>query len=418
MSNININAYNKLSAAFDYAQQLKNDPAARGGDSVVHLQDGNTLTCNYSQADAPKSLFHHAERSQDKKELNNATRDLFKQAVIDIFGTSINDVPKSVRSAMELGKFDGVGRPLTARRILAVNKAIDAELKAVAKSLGITGGSAAEILAAVASRNSDILESANPAATFKARAKQNATACVATSIASEASKAAKGQGSNTFQADLERGMVITVGGKRVKSRDADVARDKVVQMLTGDKRATFHTVDDTTKRKVNLLLSLMHQGTFGTILPSVFSAFDPTSKNMNLSIMEGTGFGGRQENAFSISMDNAGNVTIKGEVKYTQCFMVNTPKTGMAPKFAGRDGSYAKFEGVIKISAQNLDDLAKADWEQCDVTESNQMEWHAANENRFARAADLIPPNFRFTGDVEVSMKVNINAIHDSVDEL
>ena len=26
--------------------------------------------------------------------------------------------------------------------------------------------------------------------------------------------------------------------------------------------------------------------------------------------------------------------------------------------------------------------------------------------------------DFRFTGDVEVSMKVNINAIHDSVDEL
>ena len=378
MSNININAYNKLSAAFDYAQRLKNDPTARGGDSVVHLQDGNTLTCNYSQADAPKSLFHHAERSQDKKELNNATRDLFKQAVIDIFGTSINDVPKSVRSAMELGKFDGVGRPLTARRILAVNKAIDAELKAVAKSLGITGGSAAEILAAVASRNSDILESANPAATFKARAKQNATACVATSIASEASKAAKGQGSNTFQADLERGMAITVGGKRVQSRDADVARDKVVQMLTGDKRATFHTVD------------MSGHANFHTI--GGFTALHlPPSPQVEDDIHA------------------AGNVTIKGEVKYTQCFMVNTPKTGMAPKFAGHDGSYAKFEGVIKISAQNLDDLAKADWEQCDVTESNQMEWHAANENRFARAADLIPPNFRFTGDVEVSMKVNIN---------
>ena len=156
---------------------------------MVHLQGGNQLTCNYSAADAPRGILNLASRNQDKKDLNNATRAVFKQAVIDIFGRSIDDVPKSVRSAMELGKFDGVGRPLTARRILAVNKAIDAELKAVAKSIGITGGSAAEILSAVASKNSDILGSANPAATFKARAKQNATACVATSIASQAAKA-------------------------------------------------------------------------------------------------------------------------------------------------------------------------------------------------------------------------------------
>ena len=415
MSNININAYNKLSAAFDYAQQIKNDPAARGGDSVVHLQDGNTLTCNYSKADAPKSLFHHAERSQDKKELNNATRDLFKQAVIDIFGTSINDVPKSVRSAMELGKFDGAGRPLTARRILAVNKAIEAELKAIAKSIGITGGGAAEILSAAA-KGGDILETASPAATFKTRANRNATACVATSIASQASKAAKGQGANTFDVDFVRGMGVTVGGKRVNSRDPAVARDKIVQMLTGDKRSTFQGADDATKRKVNLLLSLMHQGTFGSILPAVFSSFDPASKNMNFSILEGTGYDGRQENSFSVSIDKGGNVTIKGEVKYTQCFQM--PMGGMAPKFAGHDGSFAKFEGVIKIPAANLEDLANANWAECDMTESNDMEWDARNDDRFAKAADRIPEGFRFAGTVDVNMKIQVNAIRDGFDDL
>ncbi len=55
MSNININAYNKLSAAFEYAQQLKNNPTARGGDSVVHLQDGNTLVCNIPRPTRPRA---------------------------------------------------------------------------------------------------------------------------------------------------------------------------------------------------------------------------------------------------------------------------------------------------------------------------------------------------------------------------
>ena len=416
MSNINLAAYNKLSDAFDYAHRVKNDPAARGGDTVVHLQGGNKLACNYSTTDAPRGLFRPGSRNQGQKDLNNATREIFKQAVIDVFGgRSINDVPKSVRTAMELGKFDGVGRPLTARRLLAVNKAIEAELKAIAKSIGITGGSAAEIIAAAA-KGGDILEAANPAATFKTRANRNATACVATSIASQASKAAKGQGGSTFDVDFVRGMGVAVGGKRVNSRDPAVARDKIVQMLTGDKRSTFQGADDATKRKVNLLLSLMHQGTFGSILPAVFSAFDPASKNMNFSIMEGTGYDGRQENSFSISIDHAGNVTIKGEVKYTQCFQM--PMGGMAPKFAGHDGSFAKFEGVIKIPAANLEDLANAKWDECDMTESNDMEWDARNDDRFAKAADRIPPGFRFAGTVDVGMKIQVNAVRDGFDDL
>ena len=62
MSNINFNAYDKLSAAVGFAQRIKNDRTARGGDSVVHLQGGNALACNYSAADAPRGLFNPASR--------------------------------------------------------------------------------------------------------------------------------------------------------------------------------------------------------------------------------------------------------------------------------------------------------------------------------------------------------------------
>ena len=57
-------------------------------------------------------------RSQTNKEANNVARNLFRQAVIDIFG-GLNNVPKNVMDAMLMKDFD-VGKPLTARRILAV----------------------------------------------------------------------------------------------------------------------------------------------------------------------------------------------------------------------------------------------------------------------------------------------------------
>jgi hypothetical protein len=77
---------------------------------VVLLQNGSTLTCNYSETDAPRGLFRPGSRKQEQKDLNNATRAAFKQAVIDIFGTSINDVPKRVRDADGFAKFEGTIR--------------------------------------------------------------------------------------------------------------------------------------------------------------------------------------------------------------------------------------------------------------------------------------------------------------------
>ena len=121
MPQFDINAYNKLNTVFNYAQQLKASRTASGGATVVRLQDGDAFTCNYSTADAPRGLFNPASRSQTQKNLNNETRAVFKQAVIDIFGTSINDVPKNVRSAMNLSDYN-CGKPLTARRIIAVEQ--------------------------------------------------------------------------------------------------------------------------------------------------------------------------------------------------------------------------------------------------------------------------------------------------------
>ena len=63
--------------------------------------------------------------SSDERAANNATRARFKTAIIDMFGGE-DKIPKTVRDAMKLADY-GKGRPLTARRILAVKAAIDAD---------------------------------------------------------------------------------------------------------------------------------------------------------------------------------------------------------------------------------------------------------------------------------------------------
>ena len=62
-------------------------------------------------------------RKDDAKAANNEVRELFKKTIIDMFGGEKN-IPDSVKDAM-LMKDYGCGKPLTARRILAVKKAID-----------------------------------------------------------------------------------------------------------------------------------------------------------------------------------------------------------------------------------------------------------------------------------------------------
>lgn len=62
-------------------------------------------------------------RSDKNQKANNDTRTLFRQTVINIFGGE-SLIPQEVKTAMELENY-GRGKPLTARRILAVKAAID-----------------------------------------------------------------------------------------------------------------------------------------------------------------------------------------------------------------------------------------------------------------------------------------------------
>ena len=81
--------------------------------------------------------YGHIWRKQPSKDINNDVRTLFRDTVLRMFG--VNDVqhlPDDVKTAMKTGDYDK-GKPLTARRIIAVSKAIAKVVEPVNKSVSI-----------------------------------------------------------------------------------------------------------------------------------------------------------------------------------------------------------------------------------------------------------------------------------------
>ena len=86
------------------------------------------MTIDFAKNDS----VHNWTRGSEQWEVNDRTRGIFKASIASMFGGE-ERIPESVRKAMIMDDFD-CGKPLTARRILAVKAAIDAEGSARVKA--------------------------------------------------------------------------------------------------------------------------------------------------------------------------------------------------------------------------------------------------------------------------------------------
>ena len=81
--------------------------------------------------------YGHFWRKQPSKDINNDVRTLFRDTVLRMFGVNdVQNLPDDVKTAMKTGDYDK-GKPLTARRIIAVSKAIAKVVEPVNKSVPI-----------------------------------------------------------------------------------------------------------------------------------------------------------------------------------------------------------------------------------------------------------------------------------------
>ncbi len=407
INNINWTALNTLNGVINDALDICNEQHATE-DAVMHLTNGDELKCSFSRADAPKSLTHFMfTRTDEQVRLNNDTRALFKQAVIDAFGNTIDDVPKKVRDAMKLDKFDGTGRPLTMRRMLAVRRAIAAETAALGKKLGFTGGRAGDIISVVAA-GSDLLQEKNPGRVFKARVNRNATASLATHIAEQWWKKSE---TTSFELDFNRMLDVTLGGKKL-SKDLNAARDEIVQFITGDKKKTYNGADDTTQKKARVLMSVLNQGTIACITGGVTHAFDRDSLKSHYSSGRVPDLGGKQKFDFSLKKDRSGNITVQAQEVFSRGLMLIMGEADNQQVLATNSpGDYAKFSGEFKMTAADLDKLARADWEHFDGTDMKAMDDNNDIPDHYHKAKELIPDAFKFTGNVKVKLDVHVDTL-------
>ena len=103
-----------------FAQQAgKATTIAKMGEEV---QGGGPLAGRTIVAKSGDSIGN-VGRLKTSRNVNNEVRALFKQTIADMFGGE-DRIPDSVKDAMKMADF-GKGKPLTARRILAVKAAVD-----------------------------------------------------------------------------------------------------------------------------------------------------------------------------------------------------------------------------------------------------------------------------------------------------
>ena len=113
---LNVNGYSQDFQRFvDFASK------ASKGREIAHM-DGIRHTVAKASSGGVGGFFS-LFRSQGNKNANDVTRILFKQSVVDIFGSE-EQIPESVKKQLSLDDFDK-GKPLTARRVMAVKVAID-----------------------------------------------------------------------------------------------------------------------------------------------------------------------------------------------------------------------------------------------------------------------------------------------------
>ena len=146
---LGINGYNDAFKAFtDFAAQAtKGSTIAQVGGEKNTVVGAGPLAGRTIVAKTSFDFIGNVGRRQESRDVNNDVRELFKQAIADLFHGESN-IPMSVLDAMKLADF-GKGKPLTARRILAVKAAIDQAAAAADQGADAAGGIDAKIESAV-----------------------------------------------------------------------------------------------------------------------------------------------------------------------------------------------------------------------------------------------------------------------------
>ena len=348
-------------------------------------------------------------RSIDNKNANNTARALFRQSIIDMFGGE-DRIPASVKEAMLLkdyGRPDRPsGKPLTARRIMAVKAAVDeaigrmmaAEQKAeFAKSAVAGEGELADKLRGLYMRfgGPEVFKPGDKLAVKRNNiilSRLNGSIC-------EECKALAGPDieSTQFVKDLNRNETVKLpGNQMLDNHSLDGARDQLASFVTNGAKTTYASLGDVEKGKVRVLMAILNQKTvINVLLSGEPLALDPRGRD---SMIQYAVAGKRRwEFAVAFKQDGTLSVTCKSVIDNLANMSING-ENGEEEYYAEDIDPATKIETAfnVEISADEFNRLASLDYSKCDPEATDRLVADPNVKDPHAKYGEALGKEFAF----------------------
>ena len=212
-----------------------------------------------------------------------------------------------------------------------------------------------------------------------------------------------------FNLDLDRGFSINVviGGEKrqLPANNPKVARDMVTQFILCNDKATFEEADEKTKAKVHMLMAMANQGVNAAVQEGVAEGFDPdvtgnaitcATPDHKTTITFSLNANNDVETDFTLLMDQNVKITTKGK----------SSKYSMSMHALGAK-SFVEYKAHVTLPKDDMEKFANAKWEEYDHGQAGKLARQTGLKNRKEIAANAVPEEFKFTGDVKVYFRIH-----------
>lgn len=342
-------------------------------------------------------------RSQHNKDENNSTRKLFREAVVTMFGGSMNNVPENVKTAMKLNDYKGdKGKPLTARRILMVQKAIAAATaptpqEFVRKVVG-GDGEVAQMARGLLERKLEG-ETKDPREVIFGEAARNTKVLLLRSVLKDLKDIAKGKDGMFASVDYNRCTVELKGIGPVSRFDSTVACDQFARFVTGRADAKYRKLSASEKKKADLVMAMAAQSSQNALVNGISAMMH----------RKGTGIGffpvaqgGGDQQVWKVNIEFADNGDLK--VSLGADFKVKTVIHDDNCATMCNPGSKVKYSAEYTFTAKELERISQTDFKNFSSIELDKRIMLEKPDNMYEGAINLIAKPYRLDVDLKIDM--------------
>ncbi|MBR6057591.1 MAG: hypothetical protein IKP58_05405 [Victivallales bacterium] len=190
-----------------------------------------------------------------------------------------------------------------------------------------------------------------------------------------------------FYKALTQGMNVKLPGDKKMSNDFATACDELAQFVTRNANATYAKLDDKTKAKVHIVMSLLTRQTMKAATQSNAIALDPNKKEQAFDMMTAQD---ESKCGFTLEMDNLGGLFVKFEADLD----VNGFKTMDGKTILTGEGSKYNSKVSLQMTLPELDRLAELDYTQFDEKAAENV-YNTAETDNFAKTVNSFEQKFK-----------------------